>query len=165
MAAQRTRIIAVAGGGAGNAGSKEEELAYQVGFLLARKGCHLLCGGLGGVMERACEGAKAGGALTIGILPGRRPEEANFFVDIPLPTGLGEGRNLLVASMGEGLIAVGGRLGTLSEISFALKQGKPVALLGHWEESFFFELGGSCKKALSPEEAVEWILERVERKN
>jgi uncharacterized protein (TIGR00725 family) len=93
----------------------------------------VVCGGLGGVMEAACRGAREAGGLTVGILPGLDRSAANPYVEVALPTGLGEGRNLLVVRAADALIAVGGGYGTLSEIALALKAGKPVVGLGSWE--------------------------------
>ena len=101
-------------------------LAEQVGEGIARGGALLICGGLGGVMEGACKGAKAAGGTTIGILPGIRPEDANPYVDIPLATGLGLARNLFVVRSSQALIAIEGGYGTLSEIAFSLQLGVPV---------------------------------------
>jgi uncharacterized protein (TIGR00725 family) len=93
----------------------------------------LVCGGLGGVMEAACRGAKGAGGTTIGILPGSERAAANAFVDVAVPTGLGEARNALVVRAADAVIAVGGGYGTLSEIALALKAGKPVVGLGSWD--------------------------------
>ena len=103
-------------------------LAEEVGRGIALRGGILICGGRGGVMEAACKGAKANHGITIGILPEAK-EEANEFVDIPLPTGLGMRRNFLVAYAADVVIAIGGRWGTLSEISFAMIFQKPVVLV------------------------------------
>jgi uncharacterized protein (TIGR00725 family) len=108
-------------------------VAESVGRELASRGAVLVCGGLGGVMEAACTGAKGGGGTTIGILPGTDRAAANPFVDFAIPTGLGEARNALVVRAADALIAIGGGYGTLSEIAFALKAGKPVVGLGTWE--------------------------------
>ncbi len=102
------------------------ELAEQVGEGIARRGAILICGGLGGVMEAACKGAKGAGGTTVGILPGARPEDANPYIDIPVATGLGLARNLLVVRSSQALIAIEGRYGTLSEIAFSLQLGVPV---------------------------------------
>jgi uncharacterized protein (TIGR00725 family) len=102
-------------------------------------------------MEAACRGAKDAGGTTIGILPGADRGAANQFVDFAIPTGLGEARNALVARSADGLIAVGGAYGTLSEIAFALKAGKPVAGLGSWDVD-------GVTVVDSPEAAVESIL-------
>lgn len=108
-------------------------LAEQVGYELARRGAIVVCGGLGGVMAAACQGAKRAGGLTIGILPGKTPREANPYVDIPIVTGLGEARNSIVVRTARAVIAVGGEYGTLSEIAFALKFGIPVIGLHTWQ--------------------------------
>jgi uncharacterized protein (TIGR00725 family) len=104
-----------------------------VGRLLAERGAVLVCGGLGGTMEAACRGAREGGGTTIGILPGLDRPDANPYVEVALPTGLGEARNALVVRAADVVIAVGGGYGTLSEIALALKAGKRVIGLGTWE--------------------------------
>ena len=107
-------------------------LAESVGRSLAEAGAIVVCGGLGGVMEAACRGAKAAGGTTVGILPGEDPRMANPYVDIPIVTGLGTARNALVVKSVGAVIAVAGRYGTLSEIGFALNHGIPVIGLGTW---------------------------------
>ena len=134
--------------GAGDAGPEERESAAEVGRLLGERGAVLVCGGLGGVMEAACRGAKEGGGTTVGILPGLDRSEANPYVDVAVPTGLGEARNALVVRAADALIAVAGGYGTLSEVALALKTGKPVVGLGS------FDLDGMVQ-AGSPAEAVE----------
>jgi uncharacterized protein (TIGR00725 family) len=107
--------------------------AEAVGRGLARRGAVVVCGGLGGVMEAACRGAKAAGGTTVGILPGLDRAEANRFVDVALPTGLGEARNALVVRAADALVAVAGEFGTLSEIALALRLGTPVVGVRTWE--------------------------------
>lgn len=107
--------------------------AEEVGFRIVQKGAILICGGLGGVMEAACRGAKKGGGTTIGVLPGTDKFSANEFVDIPIVTGLGEARNSIIVRTADALIAIGGKYGTLSEIAFALSFGKPVVGLNTWK--------------------------------
>lgn len=124
-------LVAVVG--PGNAGHELMAVAEEVGAELACAGVGLVCGGLGGVMEAACRGAKAQGGLTVGLLPGGDPAAANPFVDVAVPTGLGEARNTLVVRAAAAVIAVGGEYGTLSEIAFALKIGIPVVGIGTWE--------------------------------
>jgi uncharacterized protein (TIGR00725 family) len=85
------------------------------------------------VMEAVCRGARSAGGLTVGILPGRDRRDANRFVEVAVPTGLGEARNALVVRAADAVVAVGGAYGTLSEIAFALKAGTPVVGLGTWE--------------------------------
>jgi len=118
--------------GPGEAREEEVAAAERVGEGLARGGAVVVCGGLGGVMEAACRGAKRAGGTTVGILPGLDRASANPFVDVAIPTGLGEARNALVVRAADILIAVGGAYGTLSEIALALKTGKPVLGLGSW---------------------------------
>jgi uncharacterized protein (TIGR00725 family) len=124
-------IVAVIGDGSCSADTAS--LAEEVGRLVAESGAAVVCGGLGGVMEAACRGAKSAGGLTIGVLPGRSRRDANPHVDIPIVTGLGDARNVIVASSGQSVIAVRGGFGTLSEIAHALKQGIPVVGLGSWQ--------------------------------
>jgi uncharacterized protein (TIGR00725 family) len=119
--------------GRGDAGSEERELAEEVGQGLADGGAVVVCGGLGGVMEAACAGARSAGGRTVGILPGLDRGEANPHVEVAIPTGLGEARNALVVRAADALVAVGGGYGTLSEVALALKTGKPVIGLGTWE--------------------------------
>ena len=95
----------------------------------------IVCGGLGGVMTAVCKGAKQAGGVTIGILPGNDPLSANEFVDIPICTGIGYARNVIVVKTGLSVIAVGGAYGTLSEIGHALSDGKPIFALNSWEIS------------------------------
>jgi uncharacterized protein (TIGR00725 family) len=127
------------------------DAAHAVGRTLAAHGAVLVCGGLGGVMEAASRGAKEAGGTTVGILPGTDRAAANPFVDVALPTGLGEGRNVLVVRAADALIAVGGGHGTLSEIAFALKTGKRVIGLGTWDVE-------GVEPVDSPEAAVEAVL-------
>ena len=124
-------IIAVIGGRRTDKSLLKE--AEEVGRLIAQKGATLVCGGLGGVMEAASRGAKSEGGLTVGILPHDHAKEANQFIDIPIATGLGIGRNVIIARTADALIAVGGEYGTLSEIAFALQMGKPVVGIRTWD--------------------------------
>lgn len=104
------------------------KVAEDVGRLVAKNGFVLLCGGRGGVMEAACKGAKKEQGLTIGILPYSK-EEANNFVDIAIPTNIGNIRNFLVVNSGDVVIAIGGRWGTLNEITFSMIYKKPLILI------------------------------------
>jgi uncharacterized protein (TIGR00725 family) len=109
------------------------KLAEEVGREIGRKGAALVCGGLGGVMEFASKGAKEAGALTIGILPGTSKEEANSYIDIPIVTGLGHARNVVIAHSSDSIIAISGEHGTLSEIAIGLKLKKTVIGLNTWD--------------------------------
>lgn len=119
--------------GSADTDPSEDLLAEEVGKRLANEGITIICGGLGGVMESSCRGAKSAGGLTIGILPGASRKDANPYVDIAIPTGIGEARNLIIIRSSSGIIAIGGGYGTLSEIGFALKLGIPVVGLKTWE--------------------------------
>jgi uncharacterized protein (TIGR00725 family) len=118
--------------GAGRARPDELALAEAVGERLAARDAVVVCGGLGGVMEAACRGAKSGGGTTLGILPGATRADGNAWLDTAVATGLGEARNALVVRAADAVIAVGGEYGTLSEIALALKTGKPVVGIGTW---------------------------------
>jgi hypothetical protein len=119
--------------GAGAAGPELLDDAEEVGAGLARAGAVVVCGGLGGVMEAACRGAVGAGGLTVGLLPGRSRRDANPWVRVAVPTGLGEARNALVVRAADSVVAVGGEFGTLAEIALALKAGTPVVGLATWE--------------------------------
>jgi uncharacterized protein (TIGR00725 family) len=134
------------------------EVAEQVGRQIARRGAVLVCGGRGGVMEAACRGAQAEGGTTVGILPGTDRGEANVYVDIPIVTGLGEARNVIVVRTADAVIAVSGGYGTLSEIGLALKMGLPVVGLGTWELYQEGQFVGSVQKAGTPDQAVAQAL-------
>lgn len=118
--------------GSSTAKPEHIELAEAVGRELAKRNVMMVCGGLSGVMEAACRGAKSAGGTTIGILPGKSSKEANKYVDIPIVTTVGFARNVIVVSTGDAVIAVGGAFGTLSEIAFALGDGIPVVGLKSW---------------------------------
>lgn len=119
--------------GSGTTASGTDAAAERVGVLLAGAGAVVVCGGLGGVMAAVCRGAKGAGGRTVGILPGGDPADANPWVDLAVPTGMGEARNVLVVRAGRAVIAIGGGFGTLSELAFARKLGIPVVGLSTWE--------------------------------
>jgi len=132
------KLIAVSGSDGSDENLTELALkaAEEVGYRIARKDGVLICGGGGGIMEAASKGAKKGGGLTVGILPGLK-EEANEFIDIAIPTHLGYFRNYILISSADTVIGIAGRWGTLNEISFALNIGKPVIILkgsGGWAD-------------------------------
>jgi hypothetical protein len=149
----KTRIIGVIGAGA--CGAQTADLARRVGGLIAKRGAALICGGLGGVMEAACQGAAENGGLTIGILPTDRREEANRYVKIPIVTDMGYARNVIIVQTAQALIAMAGEHGTLSEIAIALKLGKPVISVGSWREIKGVRIAGG------PDEAVEAAFESI----
>ncbi len=119
--------------GPGEAGEQELAAAEQAGAAIAQRGAVLVCGGLGGVMEAACRGARAGLGTTVGLLPGGRRDDANGWVTIAIPTGMGEMRNALIVRSADAVVAIGGAWGTLSEIALALKLARTVVGIGTWE--------------------------------
>jgi len=143
--------------GEGTTDSRGAQIAYEVGRLVALKGALLICGGLSGVMEHAARGAKSAGGTTVGILPDCSRDEANQYIDIAIPTGLGEARNLLVVRSSDALVAIGGQYGTLSEIAFALKMRKPVVSLSSWEIKKDALPGSDFPEAETAEEAMQII--------
>jgi uncharacterized protein (TIGR00725 family) len=115
--------------GAGSCDDTTATMAYDIGKGIAEAGYALVCGGLGGVMEAACRGATDAGGVTIGILPGDTVAGANPFVKIPIATGIGIARNVIIVRSSRALIAISGGPGTLSEVAFALQLGVPVVSL------------------------------------
>ncbi|MBN2344026.1 MAG: TIGR00725 family protein [Deltaproteobacteria bacterium] len=130
--------------GAGNAAENILEIAHSVGSAIAEQSYHLVCGGKAGVMEAACRGFRfarnelnTNRVVAIGVLPEETADFVNEFVDIAIPTGMGVARNVLITRMADGIIAVGGGSGTLSEIALGWQLGKPIAALAHsggWSE-------------------------------
>jgi uncharacterized protein (TIGR00725 family) len=148
-------IIAVIGGGTCN--PEEAALAEEVGRRLAEAGAVVVCGGLGGVMEAVAKGVRSNGGLTVGILPGDDPKAANQYIDVPLATGLGEMRNFLIVRAAHALIAIGGGVGTLSEIALAQRIGKPVVGLHD-----AFRNAVDIPRVATAAEAVMWALQRAQ---
>ena len=116
--------------GGSTATGETADTARLLGNELASRGHTVVCGGLGGVMEAVCRGAREAGGETVGILPGERRTDANQHVTVPIATGMGHARNALVVLNGDAAIAVAGAHGTLSEIGLALAHGRPVAGIG-----------------------------------
>jgi hypothetical protein len=153
-------IIAVIGG---NVSSRPSATALSqasvVGAEIARRGHTLICGGLGGVMEAACAGAAGMRGTTIGVLPGPDTGGMNRHVQIPIVTGMGDARNVIIALTADAVIAIGGAYGTLSEIAHALNSGKPVVAMGTWEISRNAAEDSAIYRTEDPVAAVEWALE------
>jgi uncharacterized protein (TIGR00725 family) len=129
--------------------------AEAVGRELARRGAVLVCGGMGGVMEAAARGAALEGGMTVGILPTLDRASANPYIRIAIATGLGEARNALVVRASDGLIAIDGSYGTLSEIALGLQSGRPVVGLDTWV------LDAPVLRVSDPKEAVDTVLEKI----
>ncbi len=151
-------VVAVVGTGETEPGSELDALAEAVGRAVAGAGALLVCGGLGGVMAAACRGAVAAGGRTVGLLPGEDRAAANPWVQVPLATGLGEARNVLVVRAADAVVAVGGGYGTLSEIALARKLGRPVVGLRTWSASLPGDDAELVRSASDPLAAVALAL-------
>lgn len=150
--------------GPGEAGVEQLAAAEDVGAAVAEAGAGLVCGGLGGVMEAACRGARSRGGLTLGLLPGLDREAANGWVVVAVPTGLGEARNALVVRAADAVVAIGGGWGTLSEIALALKTGVPVVGVDTWEPAIGGSLADGIVSARGAREAVAEALRLAARR-
>lgn len=144
------------------------KIAEEVGREIAKRDAILVCGGKGGVMEAAARGAKQNGGITIGILPGKFRSEANPYIDIAIPTGIGRARNLIVVNSSDVVIAISGGPGTLSEIGLALAEGKPVIAIKTSGGVAALLSGKKVGKstvieAKKPKEAVKKALQLVRR--
>ena len=159
LSATGLRPIIVALCGTSTASTNENELALRVGELCAQKGALVLCGGLAGVMSSGAEGVRSAGGIAIGLLPGDDPDEGNEFLSFAIPTGLGEMRNGLLAKASRGMIAIGGGYGTLSEIGFMRRLGRPVACIASWgiHQPGETNLDEGIYWASNPEDAVTWL--------
>ena len=113
-------------------------------------------------MEHAARGAQAAGGLTIGLLPGEDITEANAYIDVAIATGLGHGRNAILARTADGVVALGGGLGTLSEIALALRNGRPTIGIKTWR----FDRDGRSEPELpvaaNVTEALAWLFARMD---
>lgn len=158
---ERRPMVAVIGGA--QCSPAEAKAAEEIGRRLASEGIDIVCGGRSGVMEAVCKGAMIAGGRTIGILPGFDRGEANSYVSVAIPTGLGEARNVIVAAAGQIVIAIAGSYGTLSEIAFALKRGKDVIGLNTWDASAESGMSAGIRKAKSVDEVIDLTLDALEQ--
>lgn len=155
-------IIAVIGGN--NVPPEVFALAEAVGREIALAGAMLVCGGYGGVMEAASKGASEAGGTVIGVLPDSDRSLMNPYVTIPIVTGIGRARNLIIALTADAVIAVDGGYGTLTEIGFALQHGKPVAGLGTWQLSAGETPEAPIFRAKDAADAVRWAVEAASKR-
>lgn len=138
------------------------ELAYEVGYGVAQHGLTLVCGGLGGVMTAACQGAKAAGGRTVGILPNAQADTANAWVDVAIATGMGEARNGIIVHSAQVLIAIAGGYGTLAEIALALRAQKPIVGLHSWTFTAPGEVQVAMPTVATAAEAVAWAITQLQ---
>jgi uncharacterized protein (TIGR00725 family) len=157
----RRRLVAVCG--ESDPQTSLAELAFELGRGIAERDAVLICGGLTGVMEHAARGARAAGGLTIGLLPGEDIDDANPYIDLAIATGLGHARNAILARSADGVVALGGGLGTLSEIALALRNKRPTIGIQTWR----FDRDGRTEPELpiaaNPKDALEWLFARMDR--
>ncbi|NQT24502.1 TIGR00725 family protein [candidate division KSB1 bacterium] len=135
------------------------EKAETIGRLIAENGAIILCGGLGGVMEAVCRGAKSVNGTTVGILPTSNKTDANSYVDISIPTDMGVARNAVIIQSADAAIAVGGSYGTLSEMAFALQKKIPLVSVDSWS------IDETVMKISDPVKAIKWIFESITLKS
>ena len=159
----RRRLVAVCG--ESDPQTSLADLAFELGRGIAERGAVLICGGLTGVMEHAARGARAAGGLTVGLLPGDDPDAANEYVDLAIATGLGHARNAILARTADGVVALGGGLGTLSEIALALRNQRPTIGIRTWR----FDRDGRTEPELpvaaNPKAALDWLFTQMERRS
>jgi len=144
---------------------EEYALGVETGRRIAEAGAVLFCGGLGGMMQAAAEGATSAGGATVGILPGNDKSDANDFIDLAIPTGLGPYRNAVLVSACDVVIAIHGAYGTLSEIAFALRLGIPVVGLDTWEVHRNGRADPAIHAARSAQEAVDLAIQLATNRN
>lgn len=151
MSIEKKPVIAIVG--AGKCSKKLRDSAAIVGRHVAKNGGVVVCGGLEGIMEGAARGAWEGGGVSIGILPSDNRNDANKFITHAIPTGFGDARNMMVIRSADVVVAFPGKYGTLSEMAFALKAGKPVISISAWK------LGEDIIGMDDPQEAAEKAME------
>ncbi len=157
----RRRMISIIGGS--ESSDENLRIAEELGREIAKKNAVLVCGGMGGIMESACRGAKSEGGLTIGITPFDSKDASNDYLDIVIPTGLGYARNFLVAKAGDVVVSVDGSAGTLSEMAIAWFSDRPLIALantGGWSgrlagEKIDNRRTDTIIPAKNPREAIE----------
>jgi uncharacterized protein (TIGR00725 family) len=156
----RRRLVAVCG--ESDPQTSLADLAFELGRGIAQRDAVLICGGLTGVMEHAARGAQAAGGLTIGLLPSENPDDANAYIEIAIATGLGHARNAILARTADGVVALGGGRGTLSEIALALRNRRPTIGIKTWR----FDRDGRTEPELpvatSVTEALTWLFAQME---
>ena len=143
---------------------KNKLIAERIGELLGEAGATVFCGGTTGVMKHVCKGVKKGGGITVGILPGSKRWQANEYVDIPIPTGVGYARNKFVVKSGQAVIAIGGSYGTLNEMSFALGYKIPLIGINTWEMHKKGHVKPPIHYAKTAESAVRMALKEAKRR-
>jgi uncharacterized protein (TIGR00725 family) len=151
----RRRLVAVCG--ESDPQTSLADIAFEVGQGIARRGAVLICGGMTGVMEHAARGAHTAGGMTIGLLPTADVRDANEYIEVAIATGLGHARNAVLGLTADGVIAIGGGLGTLSEIALSLRNGRPAIGIRTWRFERENRTEPDLPEASSAEEGLEWL--------
>jgi uncharacterized protein (TIGR00725 family) len=159
----RRRLVAVCG--ESDPQTPLKDLAFELGRGIAQRDAVLICGGLTGVMEHAARGARAAGGLTIGVLPGDDTDDANAYIDIAIATGLGHARNAVLARTADGVVALGGGLGTLSEIALALRNRRPTIGIKTWRFDRDDRTEPELPVAANPTEALDWLFAQMDSRS
>jgi uncharacterized protein (TIGR00725 family) len=159
----RRRLVAVCG--ESDPQTPLKDLAFELGRGIAQRDAVLICGGLTGVMEHAARGARAAGGLTIGVLPGDDTDDANAYIDIAIATGLGHARNAILARTADGVVALGGGLGTLSEIALALRNRRPTIGIKTWRFDRDDRTEPELPVAANPTEALDWLFAQMDSRS
>ncbi len=157
----RRRLVAVCG--ESDPQTSLADLAFELGHGIAERNAVLVCGGLTGVMEHAARGARAAGGLTIGLLPDEDPDEVNEYIDVAIATGLGHARNAILARTADGVVALGGGLGTLSEIALALRNRRPTIGIKTWRFDRQNRSEPELPIAENATEALDWLFAQMGR--
>ena len=155
----RRRLVAVCG--ESDPQTSLADVAFDVGRGVAERGAVLLCGGMTGVMEHAARGARSAGGITVGLLPTESVADANEHIEIAIATGLGHARNAVLALTADGVIAIGGGLGTLSEIALALRNRRPVVGIKTWRFDRQQRIEPDLVQAASAAEGLDWLFARM----
>ena len=155
----RRRLVAVCG--ESDPQTSLTDLAFELGRGIAERDAVLICGGLTGVMEHAARGARAAGGLTIGLLPGDDTNEANPYIDVAIATGLAHARNSILALTADGVVVLGGGLGTMSEVALALRNRRPTIGIRTWRFDREGRTEPELPVAASPKDALDWLFARM----
>jgi uncharacterized protein (TIGR00725 family) len=139
--------------------SKVEKIAHNIGKIIAKVGAITVCGGLVGVMKAVAKGAKEAGGITLGILPGTNKADANDYIDIAVPTGMGYARNAVVACCADIIVALPGSHGTSSEISYGIVYKRPVIDLGNWNRDGMIKV----KNVKEAQKKIEELVRELNR--
>jgi uncharacterized protein (TIGR00725 family) len=155
----RRRLVAVCG--ESDPQTPFADVAFEVGRGVAERGAVLICGGMTGVMEHAAHGARAAGGITIGLLPTADVHDANEHIEIAIATGLGHARNAILALTADGVIAIGGGLGTLSEIALALRNLRPTVGIKTWRFDRDDRTEPDLVQVATASEGLDWLFARM----